>query len=109
MWYTIVRIIIELNLLDILSLVLETATSLLYHQKPHTQWYSIRFQMNEWFPYSVYTTIMDVHVICVFSMFIMDQYKMIDMLVLGWCSINDLHFFFCEVPHKNIGKDIQLF
>lgn len=64
--------------------------------------------MNECLPYSVYTTITDAHVMCVFSLFIMDQYKMIDMLVLGWCSINALHFF-CEVQHKNIGKDIQLF
>jgi hypothetical protein len=64
--------------------------------------------MNEYLPYPVYTTNMDIYVMCMFSLFIMDQHKMIDLLVLGWCSINALHFF-CEVPHKNIGKDIQLF
>lgn len=37
MWCIIVRIVTEMNLLDILSLVLETATLLSYHQKPHTQ------------------------------------------------------------------------
>jgi len=33
----------------------------------------------------------------------MDQYKMIDMLILGWCSVNALQFFY-EVPHKNISN-----
>jgi len=64
MWCTIVRIIIELYLLDILSLALETDTLLHCHKKPHTQWCSITFQINECLPYSVYTTIMDIHVMC---------------------------------------------
>jgi hypothetical protein len=33
----------------------------------------------------------------------MAQYKMTDLLVLGWCSINALHFFY-EVQHKNSWK-----